>query len=50
MMTLQAITAIGDPATFDEAAAYEYWRQAMKAGIESIEKNQTWELVDHLKA
>lgn len=46
MMALQVATAIADPVTYNEAVAYAYWREAMKAEIESIEKNQTWELVD----
>lgn len=45
MMVLQAVTAIGDPMSFDEAVAYAHWREAMQAEIESIERNQTWELV-----
>lgn len=33
LMALQATSAIGDPTTFDEAVAYVYWREAMKAEI-----------------
>lgn len=45
-MAFQVVTAVGDPTTFDEAVAYGIWREAMRAEINSIEKNQTWELVD----
>ncbi|MCH92472.1 retrovirus-related pol polyprotein from transposon tnt 1-94 [Trifolium medium] len=33
-----------DPVTFDEAVKLEVWRNAMDQEIESIEKNDTWEL------
>ncbi|GAU30667.1 hypothetical protein TSUD_31390 [Trifolium subterraneum] len=33
-----------DPMSYDEAAKLEVWRQAMKAEIKSIKKNNTWEL------
>ncbi|CAJ2671832.1 unnamed protein product [Trifolium pratense] len=35
-----------DPATFDEAVKHEVWRKAMDQEIESIEKNDTWELTE----
>ncbi|KAK2442007.1 putative mitochondrial protein [Trifolium repens] len=34
-----------DPVTYDEAAKSEVWKKAMDQEIESIEKNNTWELV-----
>ena len=37
---------ISDPTTFDEAVKKEEWRKAMKEEIKSIEKNETWELMD----
>lgn len=43
-LLLQVTTALDDPTTFDEAAGHQVWREAMKAEIESIEKNETWEL------
>lgn len=46
IMALQVITAVGDPLNFEEAVAYSAWREAMNAEMESIERNQTWELVD----
>ncbi|GJU04879.1 retrovirus-related pol polyprotein from transposon TNT 1-94 [Tanacetum coccineum] len=33
-----------DPLTFEEAVKNRKWRDAMKAEIDSIEKNKTWEL------
>ncbi|GJZ72806.1 retrovirus-related pol polyprotein from transposon TNT 1-94 [Tanacetum coccineum] len=33
-----------DPLTFEEAVKNRQWRDAMKAEIDSIEKNKTWEL------
>lgn len=41
---LQVVTALGDPTTYEEAVRYGEWREAMNAEIESIERNQTWEL------
>ena len=41
---LQVITALGDPTSFEEAVRHQEWREAMKAEIEAIERNQTWEL------
>lgn len=35
-----------DPETFEEAIQEEKWRIAMNAEMESIEKNDTWELTD----
>lgn len=35
-----------DPETFEEAAKYEKWRKAMEAEMQSINDNNTWELVD----
>jgi hypothetical protein len=35
-----------DPSTYEEAAKFEIWRKAMDQEIESIEKNDTWELTD----
>lgn len=33
-----------DPTTFEEAVQCKKWREAMSSKIESIERNQTWEL------
>lgn len=38
--------AVHDPCSFEEAVKHEKWRKAMDAEINSIEKNQTWELVN----
>lgn len=38
---LQVNTALGDPTGFEEAARHQEWREAMKAEIEAIERNQT---------
>jgi len=35
-----------DPTQFEEAVKHEKWRKAMDSEIQSIEKNQTWELMD----
>jgi hypothetical protein len=35
-----------DPTLYEEAVKHEKWRKAMKCEINSIEKNQTWELMD----
>ena len=35
-----------DPILFEEAVKHEKWRKAMDSEINSIEKNQTWELMD----
>ncbi|KAI5335519.1 hypothetical protein L3X38_025652 [Prunus dulcis] len=37
---------IVEPDSFEEANLDESWRHAMKAELEMIEKNNTWELVD----
>ncbi|KAL5802512.1 hypothetical protein ACOSQ4_030817 [Xanthoceras sorbifolium] len=39
-----ALFADCDPLTFSEAAQHDEWLQAMDAEIQSIEKNNTWEL------
>ena len=36
----------GEPQSFEEAEREEVWREAISKEIESIEKNQIWELVD----
>lgn len=41
---LQVVTAFGDPVNYEEVVGYSEWREAMKAEIDSIERNQTWEL------
>lgn len=41
-----ALMVTEDPATFEEAVQSSKWRQAMNEEIESIEKNQTWNLVE----
>ncbi|KAL9235087.1 hypothetical protein vseg_009883 [Gypsophila vaccaria] len=43
--TLNAMMVIeNDPIWFEEALKSKHWRSAMLSEIESIEKNQTWEL------
>ncbi|KAK2440889.1 putative mitochondrial protein [Trifolium repens] len=34
------------PLTYEQAATFEEWRQAMQEEIASIERNHTWDLVD----
>ena len=41
-----ALFADSEPLTFKEAVKHTKWQQAMDAEIKSIEKNDTWELVD----
>jgi hypothetical protein len=36
----------GKPCTFAEAEQEEAWRAAMRNEVDSIEQNQTWELID----
>ena len=43
VMLLMTMTE-NDPVKFDEAVKDKVWREAMKNEIESIEKNNTWEL------
>ena len=37
---------VSDPFYYEDAAVKEEWRQAMKEEMESIRRNQTWDLVD----
>ncbi|URE13018.1 Retrotransposon protein [Musa troglodytarum] len=39
-------TIVKNPITFEEAVEKEEWRKAMKEEINSIEKNETWELMN----
>jgi hypothetical protein len=41
---LAVFSSNSDPVTFDEAVKLEVWRKAMDQEIESIERNDTWEL------
>jgi len=41
-----ALIAKAEPIEFDKAVTNKMWVKAMKKEIDSIEKNQTWELVD----
>ena len=41
-----ALLADCDPTTFESAVKEAKWKKAMDAEIESIEKNDTWELTD----
>ncbi|MCH80374.1 copia-type polyprotein, partial [Trifolium medium] len=41
---LAVYSSCEDPNTYDEASKSEEWRKAMDMEIESIEKNNTWEL------
>ncbi len=38
--------AMGDPTTYAEAIQIPCWREAINSELESIAKNQTWEIVD----
>lgn len=40
------VTEMGDPEKFEEAVHHEKWKQAMEAEMNSIEENNTWELVE----
>jgi hypothetical protein len=40
--------AVADPICFEEAVKYGRWRNAMDLEIQSIEKNETWELTNLL--
>ncbi|KAI3742955.1 hypothetical protein L1987_60654 [Smallanthus sonchifolius] len=42
----ELLLADDEPTTFKEAVQYNDWKRAMKAELDSIEKNQTWDLVD----
>jgi hypothetical protein len=39
-------TSLTDPVTFEEAVKFSKWRIAMKMEIDTIERNETWELID----
>ncbi|CAN1164294.1 Retrovirus-related Pol polyprotein from transposon RE1 [Linum perenne] len=39
------MTNITEPTTFDEAVKEECWRNAMKAELQALEDNQTWDIV-----
>ncbi|KAI3509130.1 hypothetical protein L1887_24156 [Cichorium endivia] len=41
-----ALFSDADPVTFEEAVKEERWRLAMDSEMDSIERNDTWELVD----
>ena len=41
-----ALFVDSDPINFDDAEREEKWMMAMKEEIDSIDKNQTWELVE----
>lgn len=43
--SLAIFCANEDPVTYDEAKMHSKWRNAMKSGINVIERNNTWELV-----
>ena len=42
------LTHAGESTTHAEAQGDSAWRKAMEIELESVEKNQTWELVDPL--
>ncbi|XP_016709218.1 uncharacterized mitochondrial protein AtMg00820-like [Gossypium hirsutum] len=42
----RAHVAQEEPSCFEEAQAYEGWKQAMVNEIKMIQKNQTWKLVE----
>ena len=41
-----ALIEEAEPVEIDKVVTNEMWLKAMKEGLNSIEKNQTWELVD----
>jgi len=41
-----ALIAKSKPISFKEAARYGHWWKAMEEEIDSIKRNQTWELVE----
>lgn len=41
---LAVFAANDDPVSFDDAVTHSQWRAAMKAEIDAIERNDTWEL------
>ena len=41
-----ALMADAEPIDLDEAIVSEVWRSTMEEGLRSIEKNQTWEMVE----
>lgn len=43
-LMMMLMVAEHDPILFEEAVTQSIWREAMKSEIDSIEKNQTWEL------
>ncbi|KAA3477274.1 retrovirus-related Pol polyprotein from transposon TNT 1-94 [Gossypium australe] len=45
-MTTLVMFAAADLVCFEEAVKNENWRIAMDLEIKSIEKNETWELID----
>ncbi|KAD4584677.1 hypothetical protein E3N88_22278 [Mikania micrantha] len=45
-VNLAFFSSLGDPITYEQAAKDDKWVEAMKAEMASIERNQTWELVD----
>jgi hypothetical protein len=45
LQNLAMFSSNNDPITFDEAAQSDVWKKSMDQEIESIEKNNTWELV-----
>lgn len=38
-----------EPQSFEEASKEKSWRKAMDEELKMIEKNHTWDLVEHLK-
>jgi hypothetical protein len=45
LQNLAMFSSNNDPITYDEAAQSDVWKKSMDQEIESIEKNNTWELV-----
>lgn len=45
-IAIAMFSSLSEPTTFQEAAQEECWKRAMKQEIESIERNNTWELCD----
>ena len=39
-------SSLEDPASYEEAIKEEKWKSAMRAEIDAIESNQTWEFVN----
>ena len=46
MLASNFVLFAGEPQNYEEAADQEVWRKSMNEEIRSIEKNQTWEVIN----